>query len=250
MQDFIQKVNFKGGVGQITGTGSPEGVITGYVGQTYRDTANNNLYEKATGDNTNTGWALKTGAGGSTPIIDNLTSTSTTSALSANQGRILNEKSVTVEDNLNSTSTTNALSANQGRILNEKNNLVYSNYFNGASTQVLYTSSNMDIRWDGTNKQFQYYPKFPTTDWHDAGIMIIKGTSITSNTDDISAAQNQWFYFTTGGTLNPAFNLASYGTFAFMHVTPESFNSNYPAYRLVAGCGSANSVWVNIYKNN
>lgn len=67
-------------------------------------------------------------------VINNLTSTSTTNALSANQGKVLNETidgvshsvsdlnttvSNLVVDNLTSTSTTNALSANQGRILNE-----------------------------------------------------------------------------------------------------------------------------------
>ena len=95
-----------------------------------------------------------TGSGASTTVIDNLTSTSTTSALSANQGKVLNDKitnkvdkvsgkglstndftstyktkldgiakganNTTVTDNLTSTSTTNALSANQGRILNNK----------------------------------------------------------------------------------------------------------------------------------
>lgn len=95
-----------------------------------------------------------TGSGASTTVIDNLTSTSTTSALSANQGKVLNDKitnkvdkvsgkglstndftstyktkldgiatganNTTVTNNLTSTSTTNALSANQGRILNNK----------------------------------------------------------------------------------------------------------------------------------
>lgn len=95
-----------------------------------------------------------TGSGASTTVIDSLTSTSTTSALSANQGKVLNDKitnkvdkvsgkglstndftstyktkldgiatganNTTVTDNLTSTSTTNALSANQGRILNNK----------------------------------------------------------------------------------------------------------------------------------
>ena len=61
-------------------------------------------------------------------IIDNLTSTRTDAALSANQGRALKEEiqnivasgGVAVIDNLTSTSTTSALSANQGRVLNSK----------------------------------------------------------------------------------------------------------------------------------
>lgn len=55
-------------------------------------------------------------------IIDNLDSTSTTDALSANQGRVLkgmigSASSVSVINNLTSTSQTAALSANQGRVL-------------------------------------------------------------------------------------------------------------------------------------
>lgn len=72
--------------------------------------------------------------GGNTVVIeDNLVSTSKTTALSANQGRVLKElidsipqgggssggggASVPVVDNLTSTSTTSALSANQGKVL-------------------------------------------------------------------------------------------------------------------------------------
>jgi hypothetical protein len=62
-----------------------------------------------------------------TIIVDNLTSNSTTSALSANQGRILNIilstklniSDLRIVDNLNSSSSTSVLSARQGRILNE-----------------------------------------------------------------------------------------------------------------------------------
>ena len=65
-------------------------------------------------------WATK-----SVNIIDSLTSTSTTSALSANQGKVLNDKieaipSISVINNLTSTSTTDALSAYQGNLLNNK----------------------------------------------------------------------------------------------------------------------------------
>lgn len=59
-----------------------------------------------------------------TPVVDNLTSTSTDAALSANQGKVLKGlidgiSGITVVDALNSTSTTDALSANQGRVLKE-----------------------------------------------------------------------------------------------------------------------------------
>jgi len=60
--------------------------------------------------------------GSTTTVLDTLTSSSATDALSANQGRVLKAliDAITVPsviDNLTSTSTTNALSANQGRAL-------------------------------------------------------------------------------------------------------------------------------------
>lgn len=88
------------------------------------------------------------GEGGSVDIIDNLTSTDSDAALSANQGKVLNEKIENietqtvvadydsegeilklqfntpvqgiVEDTLESNNSFNALSAKQGKILNEK----------------------------------------------------------------------------------------------------------------------------------
>lgn len=71
-------------------------------------------------------WYRLSSSGSSVTIEDNLTSTSTSSALSANMGRELKEmidnidgggSAVIVVDNLTSTSTTSALSANQGRQL-------------------------------------------------------------------------------------------------------------------------------------
>jgi len=58
MQDFIQKLNPQGGIAQFNGTGSPEGVVTGYVGNNYLDTSTADLYQKASGDNTNSGWTV------------------------------------------------------------------------------------------------------------------------------------------------------------------------------------------------
>lgn len=52
-------------------------------------------------------------------VIDNLTSTSTIDALSAKQGKVLNEKIPPVIDSLTSTSTTSSLSANQGKVLKD-----------------------------------------------------------------------------------------------------------------------------------
>ena len=62
---------------------------------------------------------------GTADVIDNLTSTDTDKALSANQGKVLKElidavPVVNVVDSLTSTSSTEALSSNQGKVLNEK----------------------------------------------------------------------------------------------------------------------------------
>lgn len=63
----VQKIDAQAGFTQLSGSGSPEGSVVGWVGQTYRNTDNNDLYEKATGDNTNTGWVQKTGSGATVP---------------------------------------------------------------------------------------------------------------------------------------------------------------------------------------
>ena len=55
-----------------------------------------------------------------TEVYDGLDSTSTSAALSANQGRVLNGKIPSVYDGLDGTSTSSALSAKQGKVLNEK----------------------------------------------------------------------------------------------------------------------------------
>ena len=51
------------------------------------------------------------------PVVDNLTSTSTTSALSANQGRVLNGKIPAVVNNVTTTTAGSALDAVQGKTL-------------------------------------------------------------------------------------------------------------------------------------
>lgn len=40
-----------------TGSGSPEGVVYGKVGNLYIDTNESILYKKVSGNNTNTGWS-------------------------------------------------------------------------------------------------------------------------------------------------------------------------------------------------
>lgn len=67
---------------------------------------------------------LQGGGGGGylTPedVVDSLTSTATDKPLSANQGKVLNDKIPTVDNSLTSTSTKHALSAYQGKVLNDK----------------------------------------------------------------------------------------------------------------------------------
>ena len=63
----VQKIDAQAGFTQLSGSGSPENSTVGYVGQTYRNTDNDDLYEKATGDGTNTGWVQKTGSGATIP---------------------------------------------------------------------------------------------------------------------------------------------------------------------------------------
>lgn len=58
--------------------------------------------------------------GGGTTVEDNLTSQSTTNALSANQGRVLNNNKINtsdIADNLTTNDATKVLSAKQGKAL-------------------------------------------------------------------------------------------------------------------------------------
>lgn len=69
-----------------------------------------------------------------TIISDSLATDSATEALSARQGKVLDEKisanKTTVTDNLTSTSATEALSANQGKILNDRITAINTNMGN------------------------------------------------------------------------------------------------------------------------
>lgn len=51
-------------VTDFTGSGSPEGIVTASPPRTYLDTDTNELYFKASGDGTDTGWELVSGSGG------------------------------------------------------------------------------------------------------------------------------------------------------------------------------------------
>ena len=55
---FYQKIDPLAGITQNEGSGTPEGVVTGYIGQRFLNTDNNDLYIKSSGENTNTGWQL------------------------------------------------------------------------------------------------------------------------------------------------------------------------------------------------
>jgi hypothetical protein len=48
----------KGYLGMYSGAGSPEGSVTGTLGDIYEDETNGNLYQKRSGTATNTGWQM------------------------------------------------------------------------------------------------------------------------------------------------------------------------------------------------
>lgn len=93
------------------------------------------------------------GGSSAVDIVDNLLSSSTTKALSANQGRVLNEKfkdyiiKNDVIDNVESLDTNKPLSANQGRIINER----FNNYL--TKNEVLTPNDIInDLDTDSANK--------------------------------------------------------------------------------------------------
>lgn len=72
----------------------------------------------------NTELAKKANTSAIPPVVDNLTSTSATSALSANQGRALNAKIPSVVNNVTTTTAGSALDAVQGKSLNDAINAI------------------------------------------------------------------------------------------------------------------------------
>ena len=133
---------------------------------------------------------LEEGGGGTATVVeDTLDSTSTTNALSANQGKILNEAldnkvdkvegkglstedftteektklanlganiSAVVEDTLTSTSTTNALSANMGKILNDTkcDSTVYDSGWSAKAKMSIGNRTASDIIYDDNNRRY------------------------------------------------------------------------------------------------
>ncbi len=142
-------------------------------------------------------WEKTASAGDLVQVIDNLTSTSALDSLSANQGRILNEKkadldsptfigsptvphpssgsndnsiattsfvsdavaagvaggAITIDNNLTSTSTTNALSGNMGKVLNDKKIEVdnYATATKGGTLKVRVSSGTLYMTTNGNN---------------------------------------------------------------------------------------------------
>ena len=103
-----------------------------------------------------------------TEVVDNLTSSSTTSALSANQGRVLkalidgNTSSVIIANNLTTSTAGQALDATQGKILNEakQNNLTQVQTINSwEDTDYLY------LERGGTIYKIQASKIFGNTDY-------------------------------------------------------------------------------------
>lgn len=72
----------------------------------------------------NTELAKKANTSAIPAVVDNLTSTSPTSALSANQGRALNAKIPAVVNNVTTTTAGSALDAAQGKNLNDAINAI------------------------------------------------------------------------------------------------------------------------------
>ena len=72
----------------------------------------------------NTELAKKANTSAIPAVVDNLTSTSTTSALSANQGRALNAKIPALVNNVTTTTAGSALDAVQGKNLNDEINAI------------------------------------------------------------------------------------------------------------------------------
>lgn len=115
--------------------------------------------------------------GGSTPIVDNLTSTSTTSALSANQGKVLDDKIVSLEKGQLTVNTLN---------LFDKTKVDTTGYWlpSGASVSKVNTSSYQSSDFIPCNDGEVFSAKASTTYvtyWNDSKVYV-SGGSISGNT--------------------------------------------------------------------
>lgn len=148
------------------------------------------------------GWKrIDAGAVAKTPVVDNLNSTSTTSALSANQGCVLKglvdgklAKSDVV-NSLSDTSTTKALSAAQGKALNDRINGLGSPYkVKGTETNISDVLSLTDAKvgdvWNVTNEFTLQGKKYPA------------GTNVVCVTATSSSAHDDRNWDALGGTVD------------------------------------------------
>ena len=148
------------------------------------------------------GWKrIDAGAAAKTPVVDNLDSTSTTSALSANQGRVLKglvdgklAKSDVV-NSLSDTSTTKALSAAQGKALNDKVSAIGSAYRVKGTTDTVaevlaLTDAKVGDVWNVTAEFTLQGKKYPA------------GTNVVCVTATSSSAHDDRNWDALGGTVD------------------------------------------------
>lgn len=148
------------------------------------------------------GWKrIDAGAAAKTPVVDNLDSTSTTSALSANQGRVLKglvdgklAKSDVV-NSLSDTSTTKALSAAQGKALNDKVSAIGSAYRvkgtkNTVAEVLAFTDAKVGDVWNVTAEFTLQGKKYPA------------GTNVVCVTATSSSAHDDRNWDALGGTVD------------------------------------------------
>lgn len=168
---------------------------------------------------------------GTIDVVDNLMSTSTTSALSANQGRILNEKKleasniiagdnitldkngnditinsnqVEVIDNLTSTSATSALSANQGNVL-----------YNTKVPMRNYSAENRDKDFNNYMKTGMYYIAGGATNAPENEYikLLTIGTGLAASSGDnfqIAGTMANNMYYRKGSTTAGGMNWGSW----------------------------------------
>jgi len=98
---------------------------------------------------------------------------------------------------------------------------------------MIYSDRDIDIQWDGTNRQPQFRQKIGETQWWDVSWSAnIIGTTSEHGGDDISASDNTLYYFSDSGTHNTDFNLnVIYGYDGIYWVGRES-NEGYSSYKI------------------
>lgn len=129
---------------------------------------------------------------------------------------------------------------------------IYSDTFSGASDTTVVNDSYIQIRFQSSTRQFQYFPKTSASwGWVDGGLIYSRGPDHTVKGDsgNIKNSTNQsWTYIGFSGVYDAQYSLNNYGTQIIAFLVKDTYSSSNPAYIIHAGCGSNTSIFCTVQR--